>query len=389
MFGQYSDAAMIGAMRASSPLRTALCDLVGIDHPVVQSGMGRIAGPELVAEVCRAGGLGILAGLGLGGHDIRAQIRRVRELTDRPFGVNLWLHRDLRPPRQSSELPESDIRRVQEALNPFRTRLGLPPSAAHPASFPDVIDEAIDVILEERVPVWSTGLGCPEPSLVERCHRAGTRVMAMVCTVEDARTVAESGVDIIVAQGLEAGGHRSTWTKRQSPTAAGVSTIALVPQVVDAVRQPVVAAGGIADGRGLVAALSLGAVGALLGTRFVATRESMAPPMFKQALLAATSDDTTMTDAFTGLWARALRSRFSEEYAASGAPVLPSLLQSKAAEDVYVAAAKAGEREYYPMLAGQTAGFVTSLPAAADVVRTIVAEAEAVLRRLSIAAART
>src|SRR5204863_2380260 len=138
-----------------------------------------------------------------------------------------------------------------------------------------------------------------------------------------------NGVDIIVAQGGEAGGHRSTWVKKPREE-ANVATLTLVPQVVDAVRQPVVAAGGIADGRGLVAALALGATGALLGTRFVATKESLAPPMFKDALVAATSDDTIITDVFTGLYARTLRNRFIDEYAASGAPVLPSLLQSKA-----------------------------------------------------------
>jgi nitronate monooxygenase len=158
--------------------------------------------------------------------------------------------------------------------------------------------------------------------------------------------------------------------------------MALVPQVVDAVRLPVVAAGGIADGRGLVAALALGATAVLLGTRFVATKESMAQPMFKDALVAATSDETSITDAFTGLYARALRNRFGDEYAASGAPVLPSLLQLSAADDVYIAAATAGDRDYYPMMAGQSAGLIAGLPSAAEVVRAIVAEAEATLQRL-------
>ncbi|HYU77485.1 MAG TPA: nitronate monooxygenase family protein [Vicinamibacterales bacterium] len=369
--------------KPDSPLRTPICDLLHIDHPIIQSGMGRIAGPELVAEVCRAGGLGILAGLGVNGEELRKQIRRARELTDRAFGVNLWLHEQLLTPRQPSDVSDDDVRLVQDTLNQFRRRLNVPTTDQRPAPFPDLIAEAIEVILEERVAVWSVGLGNPNASVVERAHRAGIVVMAMVCTAEDARTVAASGVDVIVAQGLEAGGHRSTWTKSSSPDAAGVSTMTLVPQVVDAVSQPVIAAGGIADGRGLVAAIALGAAGALLGTRFVATKESMAPAMFKDALLAATSEDTTITDAFTGLYARALRNRFIDEYAASGAPVLPSMLQSKAAEDVFMAAVKANDPEYYPMPAGQIAGLIRTLPSAGDVVRTIVAEAEATLRRLS------
>jgi nitronate monooxygenase len=372
---------MPGTNRA---LRTSICDLLQIDYPVLQSGMGRIAGPELVAEVCRAGGFGILAGLGLGGDALRKQVRRVRELTDRPFGVNLWLHEELQPPRLPSAVPAADVQAVQQTLNAFRRRLGLAEILASPAPFPDVIGEAIEVILKERVPVWSIGLGNPPHDLVERCHRAGVLVMPMVCTTEDARAVAASGVDIIVAQGFEAGGHRSTWKKTASPTAAAVGTMALVPQVVDAVRVPVVAAGGIADGRGLVAALALGASAALLGTRFVATKESMAPPMFKDALMRAASEHTVMTDTFTGLHTRALHNRFVDDYTASGAPVLPSLLQVTAAEDVYQAAARAGQPEYFPMMAGQSAGLIKDLPSAGEVVRRVVEEAEEVIKKLVI-----
>jgi nitronate monooxygenase len=367
----------------SRRFKTVICDLLQITHPVMQSGMRRIAGPELVAEVCRAGGLGILAGLAMSGEEIRAQIRRVRELTDRPFGVNLWLHQELLAPRDPQSLPERDVRAVQQTLNEFRRSLGLPTTEARPQPVPDTVREGIEVILEERVPVWSIGLGNPEPEVVERSHRAGIVVMAMVCTAQDATTVAASGVDVIVAQGYEAGGHRSTWTKGASASAASVSTMVLVPQVVDAVRQPVVAAGGIADGRGVAAALALGASAAMLGTRFVATRESTAPPMFKQALIAAGSEDTTITDAFTGLYARALRNRFSDGYAGSGAPVLPSLLQSTAAEDIYAAAVEAENRDYYPMMAGQSAGLITSVPSAAEVVQAIVAETGEALRRLA------
>jgi hypothetical protein len=216
-------------------------------------------------------------------------------------GVNLWLHTALQPPPDVSRIPEGVLRSVQEALNRFRARLGLAPSLARPAPLPDVIGEAFELILEERVPVWSIGLGDPGKERVRRCRERGVKVMAMVSTVEDARAVADSGVGLIIAQGGEAGGHRSTWVKPASREVANIGTLALVPQIVDAVRVPVIAAGGIADGRGLVAALPLGAVGNLLGTRFVATRESMAPEFWKKSLLEASSDRTTVTDAFTGL----------------------------------------------------------------------------------------
>jgi len=363
--------------------RTALCDLIGIDHPIVQSGMGGVAGPDLVAEVSGAGGLGVLAGLNVPPDDLRRMIRRVRELTARPFGVNLWLHTALRPPVDVATIAEATVRAVQGTLNGFRERLGLAPTVGRPPAAPDLIDAAFRVILEERVPVWSIGLGDPGPAMVRECRSRGIKVMAMVATVEDARTLAASGVDIVVAQGSEAGGHRSTWVKRASAEAASVGTMALVPQIVDAVRVPVVAAGGIADGRGLVAALALGASGILLGTRFVATRESAAAEFWKKSLLERDSDATTVTDAFTGLYARALQNTFSRDYTASGAPVLPPLVQRSAANDVYLAALKRADGEYYPMWSGQSVGLIHDLPGAAEVVAAIMREARAVLAALS------
>jgi nitronate monooxygenase len=363
-------------------MRTPLCRLLQIEHPILQSGMRRVASPELVAEVSRAGGLGILAGLALSADELRGQIRRVRELTDKPFGVNLWLHEEILPSHPPVVVADETVDQVQRVLNSFRQRLDLPERAARPPAFPDLIDEEVEVIIEERVPLFSIGLGNPDPSLVERCHRSGLLVMAMVTTLTDALTVARAGVDIIAAQGFEAGGHRSTWTRPSPSSAAGVGTMALVPQIVDAVDRPVVAAGGIADGRGLVAALALGAQAALLGTRFVATRESIAPPMYKEALLAASSDETRLTEAFTGLPARVLRNAFVDDYEASGAPVLPNLLQSRAAEDIVSAATSAGNRDYFPLMAGQSAGLVADLPSAADVVTGLIVEARAALAKL-------
>jgi nitronate monooxygenase len=362
--------------------KTALCGLLGIEYPIVQSGMGGVAGPELVAEVSRAGGLGILAGLRLTGEELRTRIRQVRALTDRPFGVNLWLHTDVFPPAQTSAIPEETVRAIQGQLNRFRERLGLPPSFARPGPEPDLAAEAFEALVDERVPVWSIGLGNPEPRLVRRCHERGVKVVAMVATVEDARAVVASGVDAVVAQGSEAGGHRSTWVKPASRESALIGTMALVPQIVEAVGVPVIAAGGLADGRGLVAAMALGAGGILLGTRFAATRESIAPELWKKSLLEKDADATGITDAFTGLYARALRSAFTEEYAASGAPVFPALVQSSAARDIFTAAIEQQNGEYFPMWAGQSVGLIRDLPGAGEVVHSIVREARAALARL-------
>jgi nitronate monooxygenase len=353
-----------------------LCALLGITHPIVQSGMSRVAGPELVAAVSNAGGLGILAALRLEPDDLRAQIRRIRELTDRPFGVNLWLHPGVVQPIPPSTIDAGSLASAQRALNAIRERIQVAPSAAVPAPFPSLVPHNFEVILAERVPVWSIGLGNPGAGMVARCHDRGIVVIAMVTNVADARTIAAAGVDVVVAQGTEAGGHRSAW--HEGSEEAG--TMVIVPRIADAVDAPVLAAGGIVDGRGLVAALALGAAGVMLGTRFIATRESIAPEFFKKAVLAAGVGDTVVSAAFTGLPMRTLRNRFTAEY--GDTPTLPPMLQSNAAADIVAAAGARTDPEYYPMPAGESAGLIDDLPSAADVVAAIIDEARRVQRLL-------
>ena len=364
-------------------LRTPVCDLLGIEYPIFQSGMGGVAGPELVAEVSKAGGLGILAGLNQTPEQVRNDIRKVRTLTDKPFGVNLWLHPDLRPPVDVATISKGRVQAVLTTLNTMRERLGLPVSAAGPTRGPDLVDGAIEVVIEERVPVFSVALGDPGAALVRRCHDRGVKVMAMVKSVADARAVERAGVDVIVAQGGEAGGHRSEWVKSATPADA-VATMVIVPQIVDAVRVPVVAAGGIADGRGLVAALALGAQGALMGTRFVVTRESLTAEFRKKSVLEADSDATVVTDAVSGLWSRYLRNAYIEEYDASGAPVFPVHVQTRAAQDIFNEGTRRQDVAWVPLTTGQSAGLIHDIPGAAEVVQTVVREARAVLAALGV-----
>ena len=352
---------------------------MGIRHPLVQSGMSRVAGPELVAAVCNAGGLGILAALRLQPDALRAQIRQIRQMTSLPFGVNLWLHPAVVQPVSPDTIDPASRAAVAARVNDIRAHVGLAGADLHPARFPDLLQANFEVILDERVPVWSIGLGNPGRSMVDRCHERGVQVMAMVTNVDDARSVADAGVDVIVAQGIEAGGHRSNW--RDAAGEAG--TMVIVPRIADEVEQPVLAAGGIADGRGLAAALALGASGAMLGTRFISTRESIAPDFFKQAVLAAGAGDTVISSAFTGLPMRAIRNRFVAEY--GDAPVLPPMLQSSAAEEIFRRAAERGEAEYFPMPAGESAGLISDLPSAAEVVASIIREARATIAGLHTA----
>jgi nitronate monooxygenase len=357
-----------------TPRASALCSTLGIRYPIIQSGMNRVAGPDLVAAVSNAGGLGILAALRLEPEQLRAEIRRIRQLTDAPFGVNLWLHPAVVAPAAPESIDPHALAGAQQRLNEIRQHVGLDPSTATPARFPELVAKNFDVILEERVPLWSIGLGNPGDEMVARCHDRGIRVMGMVTNVDDASAIAAAGVDVVVAQGTEAGGHRSNWTDRSEEA----GTMVIVPRIVDAVKQPVIAAGGIVDGRGLVAALALGAAGVMLGTRFIATRESIAPPFFKDAVVTAGAGDTVVSRAFSGLPMRTLRNRFTSEY--GNAPVLPPMLQSNAADDIFKAAATRGDAQYFPMPAGESAGLIADMPSAADVVRAIVREADDIVR---------
>ncbi len=334
-------------------LRTPLCNALGIEWPILSAPIGPLAGPELAAAVSNAGGLGIMSFGGNPPPVLREEIRRLRSLTDKPFGVNVLL------------------------------------SGPH---LPFPVQAVIDLCLEERVPVLSSFWGDPTP-YVARAHAAGVRVIDQVGSVADAHRAAQAGVDAIVAQGVEAGGH----------VAGEVTTMALVPRVVDAVAPlPVIAAGGITDARGLVAALSLGAQAVMIGTRLIATPEAYAHPAYKQKILAATEDQTVRTTLFGHGWPdaphRTLRTPFVErwlpeetrgseqrpdeprigETRMGGQPVpLLRFMGFPPTPDA------SGDIESMDFLAGQGVGLVQEIKPAADVVRELVDGAQRLLSRLA------
>lgn len=362
-----------------------LHDTLGITTPVLQSGMGGVAGPELAAAVSNAGGLGILAALRRKPDDLEAMIVQLRTLTDRPFGVNIWLHDDVRQPPDPGSLDEDLVRGAQSVLNESRARFDLPATLDRPRTEPDLVNAALEVMIEARVPVFSAAIGVPEPELVERFHRAGSKVVAMVASVEDAIAAVANGADVLVAQGSEAGGHRSYGQKRPFGDATGSSVMTLVPQIIAATNGavPIAAAGGVVDGRGLAAMLALGADGALLGTRFVATFESEASQVWKDRLTESGLAETALTDGFTGQWARVLRSEFTDSWAESGAEALPGLLQGGAGADLFAEAKRLDDDQYQPLYAGSGVGQIHDLPSAAEVVRGLEHEARQTLNALA------
>jgi nitronate monooxygenase len=330
-------------------MQTELCKILGIKHPIVSAPMGPdISGPELVAAVSNAGGLGLLQAQFCPPPVFRDMIRQVRSLTDKPFGVNLLLH------------------------------------------FP--VEELVTVCLEERVPVLSFFWGDPAP-YVERAHAAGVTVFHQVGSVDEAKQASDAGVDVIIAQGVEAGGH----------VAGEVSTLVLVPQVVDAVGpKPVIAAGGIADARGVVAVMALGAQAAVLGTRFLASSESRAHPHYKEKLLQATDQDTVRTVLFGHGWPeaphRTLRTPFVEEWIGNEARGQESRMDEPEVGQTIIAGQAmpvlrfmgfppnldaTGDIDSMSLLAGQCVGEISEIKSAADIVHELVEGAEKLLQGLS------
>jgi len=306
-------------------IKTPLCDLLGIRHPIIQRGMAWAATPELAAAVSNAGGLGVI-GAGTAPPDVvRRMLRRTRELTDRPFGANVPL-------------------------------------------FAPGAESTLEVFVEEHVAVVTTGGGNPGPYL-ERLQRAGIRVIPVVASVALARRVARQGVDAIIAEGMESGGH-----------IGDVGTLPLVPQVVDAVDLPVIAAGGIADGRGLAAALSLGAVGIQMGTRFICTQECQAHPNYKSKILEAHDRASMVTGAIIGHPVRSLRTPFVRRF--------QELERAGASEQDLVvfgsgslrSAVQDGDADHGSFMAGQAAGMIGDIPPVRELIERIVAEAETALR---------
>ena len=305
-------------------LKTPLCDLLGIEKPVFQGGMAWIADASLAAAVSEAGGLGIIAAMNANADWLRDQIHELRRRTDKPFGVNVML------------------------MSPFA-------------------DEVAQVVIDEKVPVVVTGAGNPRkymPAWIE----AGIKVIPVVASVALAKLVARAGATAVVAEGTESGGHIGELT-----------TMVLVPQVVDAVDIPVLAAGGIADGRGVAAAFMLGAQGVQVGTRFLVADECTVAEPYKELVLKAKDISTRATGRSTGHPVRALKTRFTNEYAKLEAEGADPDKLAEFGTGALRRAAKDGDVERGSFLCGQVAGMVRERQSAADIVDDLVSDGEKVL----------
>ena len=364
------------------PLHSRVCDILDITYPIVLAGMGGASTPELAAAVSNAGGLGVLGAAACGPTRLKSWIDRTRQLTDKPFGVDTLLPASVRrlqqQVRSGDANPETDLEAHRAFAAAFMQEQGL---HAEPAERREVQDDdglvlfseaffaaQMEVVIEERVPVYAAGLGNPGPWM-DRLKANGTKVMAVVGAVRHALQVAGSGIDIVVAQGHDAGGHNSP-----------VGTMALIPQVVDAAGDlPVLAAGGIADGRGVAAAMMLGASGAWLGSAFLASREAGIHEFQKQALVDASEESTVVSRSVTGKPCRVLRSSWTAAWERDDLKPLPMPYQSMISDPVLQAAVKAERTDVYPGIAGQGIGMIKAIRPAAEIMADFVSGAEAAL----------
>lgn len=340
---------------------------LGIEWPLLQAPMaGGISTPALAAAVTNAGGLGSLAVGSLSPDAVRSALRETRRLTSGPFAVNFFT-----PPGDPAAPTDAELAGAVDALRPFRALVGLG-DPARPER-PPRLEDQLDAALAEGFPVLSFTFGIPSPEFLARVRRAGVLVLGTATTPGEAAALEAAGVDAVVAQGAEAGGHRGTF-QGGSPL---IGTLALVPRIVDRVKLPVVAAGGIADGRGLAAALALGARAAQVGSAFLACTESGASTAYRAAVTTPDDGDrTALTVAFSGREARGVRNRFVEGMA--GRPVLHYPFQNALTQDMRAAAARAGDPGLLSLWVGQGPSPRSGL-GAAEVVAAMVRQAGAVL----------
>jgi nitronate monooxygenase len=326
---------------------------LGIDYPIIQGPLGGLSSQQLTAAVSNFGGLGSFGAHGLTPEAIKDVIAQIRSLTAKPFAMNLWVSMEDEGARTSDE---NAFNRSLAPLAGEIATLGAPRPEYQPWSWMRFEDQA-RVLLDEKVPVFSFIYGIPPREILEECRAKRIVTIGTATTLEEGAALQDAGVDAVVASGFEAGGHRGSFLRPAEDSLTG--TFSLVPQIADKVNVPVIAAGGIADARGVVAALVLGAEAVQMGTVFLACEESGAGLLHRQALREKTAGHTALTKGFTGRLARGIRKRLLEELNQTGTAILPYPLQRALVRNLAIPAEAAGRSDLLPLWAGQSANLST------------------------------
>jgi len=329
--------------------RTRLADRLGIEYPIIQGPLGGLASQRLAADVSNFGGLGSFGAHGLAPDAIREVIAEIRGLTSKPFAMNLWVS------MEDEGAFGSDEAAFARSLAPLARHIEAVGGAlpAYKPYVPMRFTDQARVLLEAKVPVFSFIYGIPPREILEECRLQSIVIVGTATTPDEARALQDAGVDVVVASGFEAGGHRGSFLRPAEESLTG--TFSLVPQVVDAVEAPVAAAGGIADARGIVAALALGAEGVQIGTAFLTCVGSGASRLHQEALLSGKAGRTTLTKGVTGRLARGIDNFLIEELNAPGVEILPYPLQRALVKNLSAPAEAAGRADLVPLWAGQSA----------------------------------
>ncbi|KKK38635.1 nitronate monooxygenase [Mesobacillus campisalis] len=331
-------------------LQNKLTTLLGINYPIIQAPMaGGITVSKLVSEVSHHGGLGMIGAGYMTPDQLREQIKEIRKLTTSPFGVNLFVPNDF-------SLDENQLHKAHDILQPFRAKLNL--ALNDQIEIPDdkLLAESfhnqISVIIEEKVPVCSFTFGIPSSKVISLLKQNDTKLIATATTVEEAEEIEKSGFDMVVVQGSEAGGHRGNFIREDEGSLVGL--MSLIPQAADCVNIPVIAAGGIMDGRGLIASLCLGAAGVQMGTAFLTCVESGAHRVYKEAILDASEDQTVLTRSFSGKMARGIENRYIRELREYEG-VFPGFpVQNALTQEIRKASSAQNNPEYMSLWSGQS-----------------------------------
>ena len=353
-----------------------LINLFGIEVPIIQAPMAGSAFSDLVVAVSEAGGLGSLACALLSVEQARRELETIRRKTSRPINVNFFCH------QQPCADPAREMN-WRRCLEDYYLQMGLDRETVLSSNRAPFDDKMCDLVLEFQPEVVSFHFGLPDRNLVTRVRRTGAKIISSATSVDEARWLEDQGCDAIVAQGYEAGGHRGMFLTQDDSTQVG--TMALVPQVVDAVKVPVIAAGGIADARGIVAALALGAVAVQIGTAYLPCPEAQISPIYRKALKDAKDNETAITNVFTGRPARGIVNRLMREVGpiSDVAPEFP--LAVAAVAPLREKSEMAGSADFTPLWSGQGARLNRELPAA-ELTRQLAEETLEKLRFLEVMA---
>lgn len=340
---------MANRVGSKSWTENRLTSRLGLQYPIIQGPLGGLSSQRLTAAVSNYGGLGSFGAHGLNPDAIRKVIREINSRTSKPFAMNLWFSMEDEGALTSTE--EAFHRSLSPLTKHIESVLGAKPS--YRSYEPIRFEDQVQVLLDEGISVFSFIYGIPSKQILDEFRRQGVALIGTATTVDEAIALEQAGVDVIAASGFEAGGHRGSFLQPSEDSLTG--TMALVPQVVDAVAVPVVAAGGIGDARGIIAAFALGAEGVQMGTTFLACEESGASTHHRNALLSGQAKQTALTRGFTGRLARGIRNRLLDELNRKDTEILPYPLQRSLVRHLSIPAEKAGRTDLLPLWAGQSA----------------------------------